>query len=100
MIPLRHARRQIVWALASLAIFPWCMGCRTAAARADSAIGAARASGSTGSANPTDYLRAHYDKREYRIPMRDGVELFTAVYTPKDDSRARVERAGPILIYG
>lgn len=29
-----------------------------------------------------------YTKHEYRIPMRDGVELFTAVYVPKDASRA------------
>ncbi len=28
-----------------------------------------------------------YDKFEYRIPMRDGVELFTSVYIPKDRSR-------------
>jgi len=34
-----------------------------------------------------DYIRAHYDKREYRIPMRDGAKLFTAVYTPKDKSQ-------------
>lgn len=34
------------------------------------------------------YLREHYTKREYQIPMRDGVKLFTAVYTPKDTSRA------------
>jgi len=27
---------------------------------------------------------AHYDKHEYMIPMRDGIRLFTAVYTPKD----------------
>lgn len=32
-------------------------------------------------------IRAHYDKFEYRIPMRDGVRLFTAVYVPKDRSR-------------
>ncbi len=32
------------------------------------------------------YLREHYTKYEYRIPMRDGVKLFTAVYAPKDDS--------------
>lgn len=25
-----------------------------------------------------------YDKREVRIPMRDGVELFTIIYSPKD----------------
>ncbi|MDB4293265.1 CocE/NonD family hydrolase [Maribacter sp.] len=34
------------------------------------------------------YLRANYDLKEYRIPMRDGAELFTVVYTPKDDSKA------------
>ena len=32
-------------------------------------------------------IRAHYNKAEYRIPMRDGVKLFVAVYTPKDQSR-------------
>ena len=31
-----------------------------------------------------DYIRAHYTKYEYRIPMRDGKRLFTAVYVPKD----------------
>lgn len=31
-----------------------------------------------------DYVRAHYTKYEYRIPMRDGVHLFTSVYVPKD----------------
>jgi predicted acyl esterase len=34
-----------------------------------------------------DYVKEHYIKAEYRIPMRDGVRLFTAVYTPKDTSR-------------
>jgi hypothetical protein len=29
------------------------------------------------------YLRAHYHKQEVRIPMRDGVRLFTAIYTPE-----------------
>jgi uncharacterized protein len=29
-------------------------------------------------------IRAHYTKHEFRIPMRDGVHLFTAVYVPKD----------------
>ncbi len=33
------------------------------------------------------YFREHYDKREYRVPMRDGVHLFTAVFTPKDATR-------------
>ena len=33
------------------------------------------------------YIREHYTKYEYSIPMRDGVKLFTAVYVPKDDSQ-------------
>ena len=32
-------------------------------------------------------VNAQYTKYEYRIPMRDGVRLFTAVYVPKNDSR-------------
>src|SRR3954462_13892793 len=32
-------------------------------------------------------IKAHYTKYEYRIPMRDGARLFTAVYVPKDQSR-------------
>ncbi len=35
-----------------------------------------------------DYVKAHYTKYEYRIPMRDGVRLFTAVYVPKDASQS------------
>jgi uncharacterized protein len=34
-----------------------------------------------------DYVRAHYTKYEYRIPMRDGKKLFTSVYVPKDQSQ-------------
>ena len=33
-----------------------------------------------------EYVKAHYTKYEYRIPMRDGKRLFTAVYAPKDDA--------------
>ena len=32
--------------------------------------------------------REHYTKYEYRIPMRDGVRLFTSVLVPKDASTA------------
>src|SRR5262249_31720794 len=32
-------------------------------------------------------VRDQYTKHEYRIPMRDGVHLFTAVYVPKDASK-------------
>jgi uncharacterized protein len=31
-------------------------------------------------------VKEHYTKYEYRIPMRDGVHLFTSVYVPKDSS--------------
>jgi putative CocE/NonD family hydrolase len=34
-----------------------------------------------------DYTRSHYTKYEFRIPMRDGIKLFTAVYVPKDLSQ-------------
>lgn len=34
-----------------------------------------------------DYIRQHYTKFEYRIPMRDGVKLFTSVYIPNDTSQ-------------
>lgn len=33
------------------------------------------------------YMRQHYDKVEYSIPMRDGIKLFTVVYLPKDKSK-------------
>src|SRR5687768_14377362 len=33
-------------------------------------------------------VKAHYIKSEHQIPMRDGVRLFTSIYTPKDKSRA------------
>jgi uncharacterized protein len=32
-------------------------------------------------------VQAHYQKHEYQIPMRDGVQLFTAVYVPRDSSQ-------------
>src|SRR5256885_4122447 len=32
------------------------------------------------------WLAEYYTKYEHRIPMRDGVRLFTRVYVPKDDS--------------
>lgn len=33
------------------------------------------------------YMREHYDKAEYEIPMRDGIKLFTVVYMPKDKTK-------------
>ena len=28
------------------------------------------------------FFASHFTKREYQVPMRDGVKLYTAVYTP------------------
>ncbi|MDB4875337.1 MAG: cocE 2 [Gemmatimonadetes bacterium] len=40
-----------------------------------------------GTAPDSAFLRQHYAKTEYQIPMRDGKRLFTAVYTPRDTTR-------------
>jgi uncharacterized protein len=37
---------------------------------------------------PEFAVKEHYTKYEFRIPMRDGVRLFTSVYVPKDSSRS------------
>ena len=42
-----------------------------------------------------DYIREHYSKFEYRIPMRDGKSLFTSVYVPND---ASAKKTYPILL--
>jgi uncharacterized protein len=33
------------------------------------------------------YIKEHYTKHEYKIPVRDGITLFTAAFVPKDASR-------------
>ena len=35
-------------------------------------------------------IRARYTKYEFRIPMRDGAKLFTAVYLPKDAAPSKM----------
>lgn len=42
-----------------------------------------------------DFIRANYSKTELRIPMRDGVKLFTVVYVPNDPSP---QASYPILL--
>ena len=44
----------------------------------------AQPASATDRAKQLEYTRAHYTKYDYRIPMRDGVKLFTSVYVPKD----------------
>ena len=43
----------------------------------------ARAQGAASAAAPYD-VPAHYKKYEYKIPMRDGVKLFTSVFVPRE----------------
>ena len=33
------------------------------------------------------FMREHFEKSEHLIPMRDGIQLFTVVYVPKDHSK-------------
>ncbi len=47
-----------------------------------------------GEAETARYIRDGYVKREYRIAMRDGTRLFTAIYTPRDATTRRY----PILM--
>ena len=42
----------------------------------------------------TLYIQQHYVKTEYRVPMRDGVKLYTIVYAPKDADKVRY----PVLL--
>jgi uncharacterized protein len=47
----------------------------------------AQASGQQAPAQAAPFdVKAHYTKAEYHVKMRDGVTLFTIVYTPKDTS--------------
>jgi uncharacterized protein len=43
---------------------------------------------------PQDSLKALYAKREHMVPMRDGVKLYTIVYTPRDTTRSY-----PIILF-
>ena len=53
-----------------------------------SGLTAARGAGQE-EGSSAESIRARYTKYEYRIPMRDGAKLFTAVYVPKDASASR-----------
>jgi len=37
--------------------------------------------------NPPQYIKQNYTKKNYQVPMRDGVRLYTIVYSPKDTSQ-------------
>jgi putative CocE/NonD family hydrolase len=57
-------------------------------------FGVAICSSSAFSQSPTSdpqttesYIRLHYTKHEYMVPMRDGVKLMTSVFVPKETSK-------------
>ena len=50
--------------------------------------------GSGAAQTPAFDVKANYIKRDYMVPMRDGVDLFTIVYTPRDTTRSY-----PILLF-
>ncbi len=66
-----NMRRQLSWILAAVCLFG----------------GAATFSQAKQEAASEFDVKAHYTKYEFRIPVRDGVHLFTSVYVPKDTTR-------------
>jgi putative CocE/NonD family hydrolase len=85
----RRPHRYVTSALTALAIF-------TAAAMTAATASTGASAPALGAAQElhSQFVRANYDKREVMVPMRDGVELFTAIYTPKDRSRTY-----PIMLF-
>ncbi len=59
------------------------------------AIDAAQAAAASPEQQRAQAIRSQYTKFEYRVPMRDGVRLFTSVYLPRD---ASANRRYPILM--
>ena len=45
-----------------------------------------------------NFVKSHYTKYEYRIPMRDGKKLFTAVYVPKQSAFPADSGPYPIMM--
>lgn len=44
-------------------------------------------SGQTPAPSGAERVRERYTKYEFHVPMRDGVKLFTSIYTPKDTTQ-------------
>ncbi|HKN67171.1 MAG TPA: CocE/NonD family hydrolase, partial [Gemmatimonadaceae bacterium] len=51
--------------------------------------GAASAPAQRPATSDSAFIRRNYTKHEYRIPMRDGVHLFTIAYVPNDATAGR-----------
>lgn len=84
----RHRLSLSLFALV-LATVPWLSACANATATDTVNASADRPTTSATSATQSaGHVETHYQKHEYRIPMRDGIELHTAVYTPRDNSHS------------
>jgi uncharacterized protein len=46
------------------------------------------------------FIRKNYVKREVSIPMRDGIKLFTSIYTPKDKKKKIPDYAVSDALHG
>ncbi|MHB1225461.1 MAG: CocE/NonD family hydrolase [Gemmatimonadaceae bacterium] len=74
--PAANAAIAVAMAVAAMiAVAPATVGAQPAAASAAASAGAAA-------------VAASYEKREVRIPMRDGRHLFTSIYIPRDTTRS------------
>jgi putative CocE/NonD family hydrolase len=60
------------------------VGLACAQGRSSAGAAAAQPAAAGASAERAAFIRENYTKFEYRIPMRDGVKLFTSAYVPKD----------------
>ncbi len=57
-------------------------------------VASALLSGAASAQAPAFDVKANYIKRDYMVPMRDGVKLFTIIYTPRDTTRSY-----PIMLF-
>jgi putative CocE/NonD family hydrolase len=73
MLKYQRVRWSFLVNLSALVLCVFASGCESA--------------GSQERSDGAQFIRDNYTKREYRIPMRDGVTLFTAVYSPTDQSQ-------------
>jgi len=92
-------RQRIKWLIAGSAALALGLAWLGFNGRGVQAAGSEHSAATTGSAQQdsqgTAEIREGYTKHEYRVAMRDGAKLFTAVYLPKDASPAKTY---PLLI--
>lgn len=92
MIEMVRRRFGVGLLLFFMASGPFVVGCAESTARDDGALAAAAKADRSSTAEQLtpgspEYVESCYEKHEYRVPMRDGALLHTAVYSPRDTSR-------------